>query len=104
MAFDVGQEVRMTATFTNSTGGLTSPTTVKLWLKLPTSTDLLGYVYGTDTLIVLDSSGQYHLDYATATAGEYLGTWESTGNLIAVIPFGFTVRTSKIRPLRTETS
>jgi hypothetical protein len=76
-AYDKGDLVRVTATFTNSAGAATDPTAVTCRVKSPTATTV--YVYGTDAALVKDATGVFHLDVSAATAGQWYYRWEGTG-------------------------
>ena len=100
MAWMIGQRVRITGIFTNSTGGAVNPSVGPvLVLRLPSSSNNI-YTYGTDTtILVMDSSGNFHLDYTWLSAGTHLARWESSGDLITVSnpERTFVVRPSQVR-------
>lgn len=81
MAYDVGDVVRVTTTFTRL-GVATDPTTVTFRVKAPAGT-LTDYVYLTDAAVVRDSLGVYHLDLPVTAAGTWyvrsIGTGAAAG-------------------------
>jgi hypothetical protein len=79
--YDRGDLVRSSATFTNSAGTATDPTTVIARVRVPnTNRDAYTtYTYGVGGDIVKDSTGTYHIDVSCTIAGTYYVRWEGTG-------------------------
>ena len=75
-SYDKGDLVRLTATFTNSAGVATDPTTVTCRVKSPTTTTVYTYNPGT---VLKDSTGVYHLDVSASAVGQWYYRWEGTG-------------------------
>lgn len=74
--YDIGDSVRTTATF--KVGGvLTDPTTITLKYKNPAGTTVTKTYALSD--VVKDSTGVYHFDFTTDTAGTWFYRWEGTG-------------------------
>jgi uncharacterized protein YfaS (alpha-2-macroglobulin family) len=90
--YEVGQRVRCAVTFTVN-GTNTDPTTVKAKVKDP-SGNITTYTYGSDTELVKDVTGQYHIDVDTDERGEWHIRFEGTGTCMAVEESAFRVRTS----------
>ena len=78
MAFDKGDLVRCTGTFTNSAGTVVDPTVVLFKVKSPAGTTTT-YTYGTDVEVVRDSAGVYHVDVDGNAAGQWYYRVYSTG-------------------------
>ena len=82
--YDRGDVVRSTATFTNTAGTATDPTTITARLRLPdtNSADATAYVYGTDAEVVKSATGVYYMDVTCSRAGTYYVRWEGTGAVV----------------------
>jgi len=78
MAFDKGDLVRCTGTFTNGAGAGVDPTAVLFKVKMPGGT-ITTYTYGTGAEVVRDSTGVYHVDVDANAAGEWYYRFYSTG-------------------------
>jgi hypothetical protein len=79
----VGQEVRITATFTNSAGTLTDPTTITIEYKKPDGTVVTGTYAGGQ--VIKSSTGIYYRDVTPAIGeeGEWLTYYAGTGTIDA---------------------
>lgn len=88
MAYDVGQQVRLSFTFRNLAGELADPTTVTVKVQ-----DAAGAETSYSDA-VHDSTGRYHKDITITTPGG--GVWyyraEGTGALVAAGETSFPVR------------
>lgn len=80
-----GQGVRIPATFKNTSGTLTDPSSVALTILKPDgSTDTLSPTH--------DSTGVYHADYtSTSLPGAYTWRWMGTGAVVAPLEGTFYV-------------
>ena len=87
-------EVRITTTFTTTSGTATDPSTVTVYVKDPTGTRTT-YVYGSSA-VVKDSTGVYHLDIFANIAGTWWYRFEGTGALVAAAESEFIVPLSQI--------
>lgn len=79
----VGQEVRITATFTNSSGTLTDPTTITIEYKKPDGTTVTRtYAAGQ---VIKQSTGIYYYDVTPVSGeeGEWLTYYVGTGTIDA---------------------
>ena len=79
--YDIGDLIRMRATFTNSAGAVVDPSSVSLQYRAlafdPASVTTL--IFGVNS-IVKASTGDYYHDYsATSSAGEWRFRWNGTG-------------------------
>lgn len=93
-AYDVGDLVRISATFANVSGVNADPTTVKAKFKNPAGT-VTTYTYGTDVQLVKDATGKYHVDISITSNGEWWYRWEGTGAVQAAEENDFVVRKSQ---------
>ncbi len=80
--YSIGQQVRFSAVFKNSSGVATDPTTVLFKYRAPAGT-VTTLTYGSDGALVKDSTGNYHVDLALASATEWWYRWEGSGALVA---------------------
>jgi hypothetical protein len=71
----IGQQVQSAASFKNSAGTATDPTTVTCMVREPDGTET-SYVNGTDVECVKDSTGEYHLIVALNAAGSWKVRWK----------------------------
>ena len=92
--YDIGDLVRMSAAFTTTSGSAADPTGLTFKLK-DTTGSTATYVYGTDAALVKDSTGNYHVDYAPAAAGNYYYRFAGTGAVQAAGEELFSVRESE---------
>lgn len=60
--YDVGDLVRLSATFTDAAGQYCDPTVVCFSVLPPSQSIGTTYTYGTDPEVVKDSQGHYHMD------------------------------------------
>jgi hypothetical protein len=74
MAIEVGQQYETTATVTDRTGVLVTPSAIHLNVTLPDGT-----VINLDGSIVNDSTGVYHADYTMTMEGLHTFVWTTTG-------------------------
>lgn len=83
--YDVGDAVRFSATFANSGGTAADPSNVFFKIKDPTGT-IGTYTMsgtGTNTDLVKDSVGNYHIDVTLDESGIWHYRWQGTGTLDA---------------------
>lgn len=92
--YDIGDVVRVTATFTNSSGAAADPTAILMKQKDPTPTTTT-YTYLTDVALVKDSTGVYHVDVYPTIAGTWYYRFEGTGTVQAASENSFIVNPSK---------
>jgi hypothetical protein len=86
--------VTISNTFT-LTGTATDPTTVTCYFKDPTGA-LTTYVYGTNSQLVRDSTGAYHVDIFANIAGNWWYRFEGTGTVVSASEAEFIVPLSQI--------
>ena len=91
--YDVGDVVRARASFTNSAGLSVDPSTVTLQHRqfLADPLSLTTVVYGVGS-ITRTSTGEYHLDIAVNTDGEWRYRWNGLGENAAAVEEAFKVR------------
>lgn len=77
MAYDIGDVVRVTETFTVN-GTPTDPSTLTVKVKIPAGT-ITTYVYGVDAQVVRSSAGVFYVDVTPATPGTYAVRFHGTG-------------------------
>ena len=79
----INQSVRLSVVFTASNLNY-DPTTVTFFVKSPAGT-ITTYVFGTDSAVQKDATGQYHLDVTPNKAGGWSyrveGTSSTNGNI-----------------------
>jgi hypothetical protein len=73
-----GSQVRCSGAFTNAAGAAQDPTNVFFKQKDPEGT-VTTYEYGTDSELVKDSTGNYHVDVDADQAGIWYYRFEATG-------------------------
>ena len=66
----LGELIRVTWTYKNSSGTLIDPTAVFFWLKGPDGSILM-FRHGTGTFIVSSSTGTYYADVSVELVGTY---------------------------------
>ena len=91
MRFDIGDRVRITATFTDLAGAVADPTTVALTVKAPDGTL-------TSPSNSKDSTGVYHADVNPDASGTWWYRWTGTGALVAAEEGTFSVRQRQVGP------
>lgn len=93
--YDIGDKVRVTASFTNLDGDAADPTTVTVKVQPPGGT-ITSYVHGTDDEVEKDATGVYHIDLSTDRPGRWRYRWETTGLVEAAEDGHFDVRNSDL--------
>ncbi len=93
--YDIGDLVRLSATFTNTAGVVTDPTATTCAIKVPSGT-VTTYTYLVDVDLVRDSAGAFHLDYSPVAEGIHTYRFVGTGACQTAEEKPF-----YIRPLRT---
>lgn len=88
--YDVGDLIRVTATFTDSDGTAADPTAVTVYYKDPGG-NISELVYGTDTDVVQDSTGVYHCDIDIDESGKWFYRFKGTGTVQAADEYWFTI-------------
>jgi hypothetical protein len=94
MPYDIGDVVRITASFTNVAGVAADPTTTALLVMLPDGSEAS---YATEAL-VHDSIGTFHLDLGIAQSGTYSYRWTGSGTVAAVMEDSFEVTATILVP------
>ena len=94
-AYDTGDLVRCTGTFTDAAGAAVDPTTVAFKVKDP-SANTTTYTYGVDAELVQQAAGIYYLDVSIDETGDWWYRFESTGTGQAGGEDNFYVRPSQV--------
>lgn len=76
--FDKGDLVRVSAAFKDEAGAAVDPTTVSFTFRTPSGTETT-FLHGTDTELVKDSVGNYHVDIDANAGGSWHWRFVSTG-------------------------
>jgi len=91
--FDIGDQVRSSASFRNAGGTAADPTGVKFLHAEPDGTETT-YVFGVDGEVVQDSTGEFHFDVIAAAAGRHVVRSVGSGVVAAAQERPFIVRES----------
>jgi len=86
-AYDIGDVVRFTGTFTNVSGTVTDPTTVTLSIKSPSAITSYTYAGGA---VTKSGTGVYYKDVSLDAQGTWYWRWVGTG-AVATAAEGFVV-------------
>lgn len=81
-AYDVGDQVKLTATFTNASAVAADPTAVTVKTKTPAGVTTT-YTYGVDNEVVKSATGIYYILLTLATAGLWYVRFAGTGAIVA---------------------
>lgn len=79
---DIGDRVTVTATFANSAGTATDPSTVTFYQQTPDGT-ITSYAYGSSAAVAKSSTGIYTFKHTTTTSGKHVVRCVGTGAAIA---------------------
>lgn len=91
--YDIGDQVRVTTTFTDLAGVVADPSTVTCDVKTPRGVST-AYVYGTDASLTKTSTGIYNLDLDLTEAGTWAWKFNGSGSLKAADQGRISVRKS----------
>lgn len=92
--YDIGDQVRVTATLTDLAGTATDPTAVTLTVRKPDGTST-SYTYGAGT-VTKSATGVYYKDVDVDQAGEWNYRWTGTGALVVAEEGQFYVRARRV--------
>jgi hypothetical protein len=95
-AYDQGQSVRLSVTFTNPDGTAYDPVVVQFIYHAPLSVVALTKTYGTDAEVIKDGVGLYHMDLIADEPGEWHYRAEGSGNGQAVEEDSFYVEATEV--------
>lgn len=92
-SYDLGDQVRLSATFTDVDGAAVDPTVITVKYAAPDGsvTDL---TYGVDLNVTQDATGVFYVDFVPSAAGVWSYRWESSGTVTAAAEGSFMVRRS----------
>lgn len=91
--YDLGDMVRVSASFTNIDGVAADPTAVTLQVRRP-DTSITTYTYGADPEIVKTDVGQYRADLDIDQEGTWRFRWAGVGAVQAAHESVFYIRDS----------
>jgi hypothetical protein len=94
-AYNVGDLVRLTATFTNTSGVAADPTAVSCLVKLRYVIGAQTTTYTYPASITKDSTGSYHVDVTPDAEGIWDYRWVGTGTVQAAGESAFNVPNSE---------
>jgi len=89
-----GTSVKVRGLFRNASDALTDPTTVVFLYKDPRG-QTTRYVYGTDSELTKNATGDYQVLITGSLAGRYSTRWESIGGVSSAGEDGFTVKENR---------
>lgn len=81
-SYDIGDSRRFSVAFTDINGAAADPSAIAFKMVEPDGTET-SYVYGTDSELVKDSLGNYHVDWVFSKAGRHIIRFEGTGAVTA---------------------
>jgi hypothetical protein len=80
--YDIGDQVRISGSFTNLAGTATDPTALKIAIRTPNGAETVS-TYGSDVAVVKDATGEYHFDVLLTEGGPWYYRWRATGAVTA---------------------
>lgn len=92
--YDIGDQVRLCVTFSDSDGVAVDPTVITLKYATPAGA-VTTLVYGTDAAVSREATGEYYADIVPTTAGIWRYRWYSSGTITAAAEGNFSVRRSQ---------
>jgi len=95
MAYQIGDVVRVSATFENESETPTDPTTTTFILKDPAGTKTT-YTKPSDVLLVKDDDGDFHVDVTPTMGGVYFYRFAGVGDVVAAGEGSFEVDESEL--------
>ncbi len=93
--YDIGDVVRLSATFADDAGVATDPDTVTVLYRVH-GQDPTSLAYPTDPEVIKDGTGEYHTDVVLTSHGLHWYRWESTGAAQAAEQSSFSVRRNRL--------
>lgn len=88
---DVSDSKTLTVTFTDENDVATDPGVVRFKMREPDGT-VTNYLYGTDSQVVKDSTGVYHVVWSFDQYGRHFVKWNGSGTLDASVDDEFFAR------------
>jgi hypothetical protein len=93
MSYDIGDSVRLSVNFCDAINfAAVDPTGIQLLLKTP---DGVESTRSYPSLVLKDSTGNYHFDYAIEQSGRYWYRWQGTGAYPSAVEGYFVVKPSQ---------
>ena len=97
MTYDVGDRVRVTATFTDEiTGAPMDPSVITLTIRPPRLPSILHQYGNPSSAIVRQALGVYYIDQDITVHGSWYYRWSGSGALVAAEESHFFVRVSSV--------
>jgi len=97
MAYDIGDQIRLKATFNNPSGVPTAPTDIYVKIRTPAGVKTT-YHYGDappNDQIKKETTGAYYIDVSITASGYWTYRWEGTGTIVAAEEAQYQVKVSK---------
>ena len=92
-SYNLGDQVRLSAAFTDADGAPVDPTVVTVKYSDPTG-DVTDLTYGVDVAVTQEAGGSYYVDFVPNRAGQWRYRWESSGAVTAAAEGAFLVQRS----------
>lgn len=92
-SYDLGDQVRLSAVFTDADGVTVEPTVITVKYSDPTG-DVTELTYGVDVAVTQEAAGSYYVDFVPSRAGQWRYRWESSGTVTAAAEGVFQVKRS----------
>jgi len=89
--YDIGDSLRIQASFYNASTVLTDPTAVSVRIKTGDRTTTT-YVYGVDAEVIKSAVGVYYIDVTVDSSGTWRFRWTGTGAIVQAEEGVFDVR------------
>ncbi len=91
----IGQAARISVEVKEFGGTLADPGALRLKVKPPTGA-LQTFAYGTDAALVMDATGQYHVDLTLNQSGPWSWRWECDAPNAGAVEGSLQVRKSAV--------
>ncbi len=92
--FEPITRIRIKAKVRNFDGLLSDPTTLECTIQEPDDTQTT-YVWGTDSELVKDATGEFHVDWDSTQSGKHQYRWQAGG--VILVAFGGSFNIAKLR-------
>lgn len=93
MAWNVGEKVRLKVTVKDADGDVIDPSTVRVDILLPDSTNIYKEYPGD---VINDGTGVYYYDYLVTMSGGHIYKWSTTGSPTLVEEGKFSVMVESV--------
>lgn len=92
-SYGLGDQVRLSASFTDAEGAAVDPTVITVRYADPTGA-VTTLTYGVDVAVTYEAAGMYYVDFVPDRAGQWRYRWESSGAVTAAAEGVFQVKRS----------